>query len=66
MARSYWNLMLVADDIKECWQQLEPFFRGRHLSSSCSTIVVAEGAHGWDDYLLLFHSDRRERVDHPV
>ena len=36
-------------------------FQSKFLRSAA--MVVCEGEHGWDDYLLLHHWDRRFRLD---
>jgi len=62
----YLNFTFGTRDLKALWDFLseqmfaDPTF-GQLLASS--SIATCEGAHGWDDYLLLHHFDPEERRD---
>jgi hypothetical protein len=62
----YFNFTFGTRDLKALWAFLsaqmfaDPTF-GELLARS--SIATCEGAHGWDDYLLLHHFDPEERRD---
>jgi len=64
-AGPYINLSFVGTDHVAAWSRLRALYDasqiGRQLA--LSTIVVCEGEHGWDDYLLLHHFDPAEKLD---
>jgi hypothetical protein len=58
----YMNFNYLTTKPAELWQALRSGpLRSKLLRSAC--MVVCEGAHGWDDYLLLHHWDRRLKRD---
>jgi len=62
----YINLDFSSNDVKKLWSQINRELLGnpkigiwiRNVS-----IITCEGKNGWDDYLLLSHYDRNERLD---
>lgn len=64
-AGPYINLSFVGADHVAAWARLRALYDataiGRDLARS--TIIVCEGEHGWDDYLLLHHFDPAEKLD---
>lgn len=58
----YLNFDYLTKQPARLWQEIRlgPF--RSHLLRSAS-MVVCEGANGWDDYLLLHHWDRRLKLD---
>jgi hypothetical protein len=61
----YINLSFAAPDHVAAWSQLRAVYEdadvGTQLASA--SIVVCEGADGWNDYLLLHHFDPAEKLD---
>jgi hypothetical protein len=59
---SYMNFHYLTTKPAELWQALRSGpLRSRFLRST--SMVVCEGANGWDDYLLLHHWDGRLKRD---
>ena len=61
---NYINVNFVTDDLSALWKAIESTL----ISSSTrpvsdGIIIVCEGDHGWDDYLLLYHFDKNEAID---
>jgi hypothetical protein len=58
----YINIDFTPADSVALWREIR-----NHLHSepalARATIVVCEGRHGWDDYLLLHHYDRTLTLD---
>lgn len=58
-------MSFIAADPIAAWSRIRRLYDaseiGRRLA--LSTIVVCEGKHGWDDYLLLQHFDPAENLD---
>ena len=58
----YLNFNYLTTKPAELWRTLRSGpFRSKLLRSA--SMVVCEGANGWDDYLLLHHWDRRRKLD---
>ena len=64
-AGRYVSIDVQTPHIREVWASVRRTMQdtrvGRVLSKCC--IVVCEGEHGWDDYLLLHHYDASETLD---
>lgn len=64
----YWHLSFKSDRPRRSWFELKRFIEtelpkpgsGRNKPP---LIVVMEGEHGWDDYLLLYHFNGRTELD---
>ena len=54
------TINVQANDGGIFWQAAKSRLRDRRLPNM---IVVCDGHHGWDDYLLLHHFRRDERLD---
>jgi hypothetical protein len=64
--KGYVNFFFASSDVQATWTRLRATTLihpvvGRRLRDS--TIIVAEGSHGWEDYLLLHHFDSRQPLD---
>ena len=61
----YINLHFSASSPAAGWLRLRGAYDDSALGwqLASSTIVTCEGAHGWDDYLLLHHCDLDEKTD---
>ena len=63
---NYINVNFVTSNVSVLWKAIESTLG---LSSSTpppvsdGIIVVCEGDHGWEDYLLLYHFDKSEAID---
>lgn len=62
----YVNFNFATPDVRTLWATLRAFLYadtvlGRALRQS--TMVICEGARGWDDYLLLYATDPAEVLD---
>ncbi len=56
------NLNVNTDDVKLTWQQIKkPLLQIPYIQTAC--IIVCEGNHGWNDFLLLHHYDPAEVLD---
>ena len=50
----------------EAWSQVRKGALGHRIlgaSLRCSCIATCQGTHGWDNYLLLYHFDRKLKLD---
>jgi len=59
--RTALDLTFSTDNPVDLWEWLEAFLK--HMELGKATIVVCQGDHGWDDYLLLHHFDRTLKLD---
>jgi len=61
----YINLGFAAADHVAGWSRLRERFDDSPLgqAAAISTMVLCEGEHGWDDYLLLRHFDPAVKLD---
>jgi L-threonylcarbamoyladenylate synthase len=62
----YMNLLFETDALKKLWRQIQTkFFQDLTIGLILgkSSIVVCEGKNGWDDYLLLYHFNKLEKLD---
>ncbi|MBC8217705.1 MAG: hypothetical protein H8E73_04515 [Planctomycetes bacterium] len=62
----YINTNCMTSDLGALWSQIRSrFYEGGDSSPGLpkASIVVCEGEHGWDDYLLLHHLDDTEELD---
>lgn len=64
----YVNFTFLAKDLAKLWSKVKSEVLanpdiGRSVARS--SIIVCEGEHGWDDYLLLHHYDRTLQLDEP-
>ena len=64
----YLNLTFLAKDLPQLWARIKADILahprlGRNISRA--SIIICEGKHGWDDYLLLHHYDRTLELDEP-
>ena len=58
----YVNLNIKTDNLKNTWDNIKDIiFKNPTIQNS--SIVVCEGNQGWDDYLLLHHFDKNEKID---
>lgn len=65
-SEQYLNINCRTCDLKTLWNQIRAhFYEHKEFGPALAkaSIVVCEGKNGWDDYLLLFHYDGREKVD---
>ena len=63
---NYISIDFMTSDAPALWKAIESTLGlSSHRPSSVSKgmIVVCEGDHGWDDYLLLYHFDKQEALD---
>lgn len=58
----YVNIDLKLADISVIWTELQEELRA-DPGFACAAIIVCEGRHGWDDYLLLHHFDPLQPID---
>jgi hypothetical protein len=64
----YVNFTFLAKNLPELWTRIkrDVLANPTHGESvSRASIIVCEGKHGWDDYLLLHHYDRTLELDQP-
>lgn len=62
----YANVTYSVRDLAAFWAHLQAEMNRNPTVSAAITrgsIVVCEGEHGWDDYLLLHHFDPAEALD---
>ena len=62
----YVNFTFLAKDLGALWARVRADVLAHAEAGpglSRSTIVICEGPHGWDDYLLLHHYDRSLELD---
>jgi hypothetical protein len=62
----YLNLMFEAPDAAKFWMRADAQIYGDNVVGahmSQASIVTCTGEHGWDDYLLLHHYDRKLQLD---
>jgi len=62
----YLNITFWTPDLEALWKTIRERVYGDETIGTligASSIAVCEGAHGWDDYLLLHHFDSEERCD---
>lgn len=62
----YANLMFDTTDPEALWKLLQQsLYRSSEFGGALakSSMVMCEGSHGWDDYLLLHHYDPTVRCD---
>ncbi len=60
------HILFETNMIKKLWQHIQTdLFDDLTVGSplSQSSIVVCEGENGWDDYLLLHHFKKSEKLD---
>ncbi len=58
----YINLNIKTGTLKNTWDNIKDIIF-KNPSIKNSSIVVCEGNQGWDDYLLLHHFDKNEKID---
>jgi hypothetical protein len=58
----YINVNIVTNDLAALWSNIQPELQLIDGFAQAS-IICCEGAHGWDDYLLLHHFDPTEPLD---
>lgn len=62
----YTNFTFLANDPRILWDRIQAEVLGDPEIGSevadCS-IIVCEGEHGWEDYLLLHHFDPAQKLD---
>ena len=58
----YINFNVKSANVIDTWHKLKTVLTELPFFSSAS-IVVCEGNNGWDDYLLLHHYDKSEKLD---
>ncbi|MCP4375619.1 MAG: hypothetical protein GY794_05530 [bacterium] len=58
----YINLSIESDNLKESWSVIKTSLL-QMPGIERSSIIVCQGAEGWDDYLLLHHFDLSEKID---
>jgi L-threonylcarbamoyladenylate synthase len=62
----YMNIMFETNALKNLWYQIQTkFFQDLAIGLILgkSSIVVCEGKKGWDDYLLLYHFNKLQKLD---
>ena len=59
---AYVNIALRADHIVGLWIKLREQLQA-DAALAGAAIVVCQGGHGWDDYLLLHHFDPLQALD---
>jgi hypothetical protein len=59
----YVNVSFQTGDLLGLWTSLREELQGIPGLAG-AVIVVCEGEHGWDDYLLLHHFNPQEQLDH--
>ena len=62
----YITINCTTDDLRELWNQIRSrFFECEDIGPALvkAAIVVCEGKHGWNDYLLLHQYDDTEELD---
>ena len=63
---NYINVNFVTSNVSALWKAIEStlsLLSSTPPPASNGIIVVCEGDHGWDDYLLLYHFDKNEAID---
>jgi hypothetical protein len=61
---SYINFNAVVENPNEFWTDVKPRLGGFPPAGIAPRLIATcEGDHGWDDYLLLLHFDRRLKLD---
>ncbi len=66
VAGNYINVNFVTSNVSALWKAIEStlgLLSNTPPPVSDGIIVVCEGDHGWDDYLLLYHFDKSEGID---
>lgn len=58
----YVNFNVTSNNVKETWNNIKNSLLELSYFVNAA-IVVCEGSEGWDDYLLLYHYDRSEKLD---
>lgn len=58
----YINVSFEVDDIAVLWAAVQKQLQA-DTALAAATIVVCQGQHGWDDYLLLHHFDPSEPLE---
>lgn len=62
--KSFATINAEARDAYALWQTTKSKLKAVSQSKpSKGMIVVCEGAKGWDDYILLQHFDKRQKID---
>jgi len=64
----YINFTFLAKNLPKLWARVKSeVLANSEIGAGLTeaSIVVCEGDHGWDDYLLLHHFDRRLKLDDP-
>ena len=64
----YMNLLFETNALKKLWHQIQTkFFQDLTIGMTLgkSSVVVCEGKNGWDDFLLLYHFNKLEKLDNP-
>jgi hypothetical protein len=58
----YINIILKSDKPKELWLKIRSLYLSKPTLAS-SSMITCEGSEGWDNYLLLHHFDKSEKLD---
>jgi hypothetical protein len=56
----YFNFTFATEDLATLWREVQSRLYSDPLlgnSMGAASMAMCEGAHGWDDYLLLYHFD---------
>jgi|GEM_PF-1997126 len=64
--KKYVDIYYKTKNLKDAWSEIkEKMLNQKEQGSSLrrGLIIVCEGTYSWDDYLLLYHFDKKQKLD---